>query len=183
MKKMWEKMEKAGEKMMKKKDGGGLVGKTIKVGNYTVKLESLIGEGGFACIYKAREVNTREVFALKHIRISPDGDSVQVVQREARTMSKLRGHPHILRLHAAAFLGPAGAETECFMLMDYCPGTLLDLMQQTNFQLDEATVLEVFASVCEAVAHMHKQTPPLAHRQGRYRLCRPAPLTLHAAAA
>jgi AP2-associated kinase len=42
------------------------------------------------------------------------------VQREAKTMAKLRGHPNILRLHAVAFAGPKGAETDGFFLLDYC---------------------------------------------------------------
>ncbi len=35
-------------------------------------------------------------------------------------MAKLRGHPNILRLHAVAFAGPKGAETDGFFLLDYC---------------------------------------------------------------
>lgn len=170
MKKLWDKVEKVSEKVIaatKQKDPSGtLVGKSIKVGIYTVRLESIIGEGGYACIYKARDINTGDVFALKHLRISPDAESAELVQREARTMSRLRGHPNILRLHAAAFLGPAGAETECFMLMEYCPNTLLDLLHKTSFQLDEATILDVFTAVCEGVCHMHRQNPPLTHRYG-----------------
>lgn len=35
-------------------------------------------------------------------------------------MARLRGHPNILRLHAVAFAGPKGAETDGFFLLDYC---------------------------------------------------------------
>lgn len=35
-------------------------------------------------------------------------------------MAKLRGHPNILRLHAVAFAGPKGAESDGFFLLDYC---------------------------------------------------------------
>lgn len=35
-------------------------------------------------------------------------------------MAKLRGHPNILRLHAVAFAGPKGQETDGFFLLDYC---------------------------------------------------------------
>jgi AP2-associated kinase len=42
---------------------------------------------------------------------------VQEVQREAKTMAKLRGHANVLRLHAVAFAGPKGAETDGFFLM------------------------------------------------------------------
>jgi len=36
----------------KEGQGGVLIGRTVKVGPYTVKVESHIADGGFACIYK-----------------------------------------------------------------------------------------------------------------------------------
>lgn len=58
----------------------------------------------------------------------------------------------------------AGAETDGFMLLDHCPTTLLEIMQRTNFSMDDFIIFEVFSEVCMAVAHMHTQVPPLAHR-------------------
>lgn len=55
---------------------------------------------------------------LQHLRL--DQENIGEVQREAKTMAKLRGHPNILRLHAVAFAGPKGAETDGFFLLDYC---------------------------------------------------------------
>jgi AP2-associated kinase len=78
----------------------------------------------------------------------------------------LRGHPNILRLHAAAFAGPKGAETDGFLLVDHCPDTLLAAMQRSNFALDERSAVAVFSAVAAGIAHMHRQSPPLAHRCG-----------------
>ena len=76
------------------------------------------------------------------------------------------------RLFAIHAPSPAG-----FMLLEYCPGTLLELLQKPapaattaagggggSAGLDELTVYSVFSEVCRAVAHMHAQNPPLAHR-------------------
>ena len=79
-------------------------------------------------------------------------------------IQQLRGHPNILRLHAAAFAGPKGAETDGFLLVDHCPDTLLAAMQRANFALGERAVVEVASAVAAGVAHMHRQSPPLAHR-------------------
>jgi serine/threonine protein kinase len=125
---------------------------------------SLMSAGGFACIYKVRDVNTGQLYALKHLRLQADAEALVEVQKEAKTMAKLRGHANVLRLHAVAFAGPKGAETDGFMLLDYCYTTLIDQMQTCHFNLDDATVLEVFYCVCQGVAHMHRQKPPMAHR-------------------
>ena len=77
---------------------------------------------------------------------------------------QLKGHPNVLRLLAVAFAGPSGAETDGFMLLDYCPLTLLDVMQRCSFNLDNYLLFEVFSEMCYAVAHMHSQDPPVAHR-------------------
>ncbi len=70
-----------------------------------------------------------------------------------------------MRLHAVAFAGPRGGETDGFFLLDLCPGTLIEAMQQAAFRLPEQGVVEAFACVAHAVAHMHAQQPsPLAHR-------------------
>jgi hypothetical protein len=70
----------------------------------------------------------------------------------------------VLRLHAVAFAGPRGGETDGFFLLDFCPGNLLDLLARHNFVLEERTVLHIFGCVARAVGHMHTQKPPLAHR-------------------
>ena len=156
MKKIFSKGGKSGS--------GPLVNKTVQVGQFQVRVEALLGQGGFAEIYRVREVNTGQLYALKHLRLSAEQELIRDVQREAKTMAKLRGHPNILRLHAASFAGPKGSETDGFFLLDFCPSTLLELMQARNFQLSDRTVLQVFSSMCLAVAHMHAHNPPMAHR-------------------
>jgi len=160
------------KKLLEKLGGGGaskdavntLVGKTVVVGAYTVRVESLVGEGGLATVYRAVSVANGQPFALKHLRLMADSDAIKDVQMESKHMAKFKGHPNIVQLHSVAFAGPSGAETDGFMLLEYCPGTLLELMQRSNFNLDDLTVFTVFSEVCNAVAHMHRQNPPVAHR-------------------
>lgn len=158
-------MKKLLAKVGQKKDGTGpLTNKIVQVGQFQLRVDALLGQGGYADIYRVRDAVTGQQFALKHLRLQGDLEHIEEVQREAKIMAKLRGHPNILRLHAVAFAGPKGGETDGFFLMDYCPGTLLELMQRQNFQLSDQAILEVFSCVVQAVAHMHKQNPPMAHR-------------------
>uniref|UniRef100_A0A7S0RFW0 non-specific serine/threonine protein kinase n=1 Tax=Chlamydomonas leiostraca TaxID=1034604 RepID=A0A7S0RFW0_9CHLO len=146
-----------------KEDPNSLLSKTVQIDKYVVRCEESIGEGGYASIYKAREVTSGQVFAMKHIRLSTSED-INETMREGQIMARLRQHPNILKMHAMAFAGSQGKETDAFMLLDYCPTTLLDLMQRTSFQLDDFLIYEVFSEVCAAVAHMHHFSPPYAHR-------------------
>ncbi len=80
----------------RKEPAGSLVGKIIKVGPYSVRVEALIGEGGFASIYSVRDNSTRTLFALKHFRLAGDADAIKDVQTEVDVMKRLR------QLHAGA---------------------------------------------------------------------------------
>jgi serine/threonine protein kinase len=88
------------------KESNALIGKSVQVGQYQLRVESLLGEGGFASIYRVRDVATGAPFALKHLRLQADADAIKEVQHEAKVMAKLRGHPNILRMHTVAFAGP-----------------------------------------------------------------------------
>ena len=55
---------------------GGLAGKTLKVGMYTVKVEAVLGDGGFAVIYRARDIASPAVYALKHVRMGGEPEAL-----------------------------------------------------------------------------------------------------------
>lgn len=50
--------------------------------------------------------------------------------------------------------------------MEHCQGgPLMDLMNgKLEARLAEDEVLHIFLDVCQGLAHMHSQTPPLIHR-------------------
>lgn len=144
-----------------------LLGKTVQVGAHLVRVERHLSSGGYADVYRCTDSATGHPFALKHLRLDGDASHVAGAQREAKAMARLRGHPCVLRLHAVAFAGPRGAETDGFFLLDLCPGTLIEAMHAAGFRLPEQSVVEAFSCVAHAVAHMHAQRAPqwpLAHR-------------------
>ena len=55
----------------------GLIGRIIKVGPYSVRVEAHLGDGGFAAIYRARDAATSAAFALKHMRMGGDPEALR----------------------------------------------------------------------------------------------------------
>lgn len=170
----------------KKKDAtGALTGRTLGLGPYTVKVDAIIGEGGFATIYRAVEVNTQEAFALKHFMLSGDPEAERDVLTEVAIMNALAECPHTLTMRAHAM-----SSAEAVLLLDLCEGSLATHVMAVNAAagsgrgggLSDGEVVAVFLSVAKAVAAMHALTPPLAHRdvkaenvlqhpEGRWVLC------------
>lgn len=93
-------------------------------------------------------------------------------------MRALADCPHVLRLQAAGFAGPQGAEEDAYLLLDLCNASLASFLQARSFQLDTATVLAVFTPVAKAIEAMHCLDPPLAHRD-----CKAENVLLHSSGA
>ena len=56
-------------------------------------------------------------------------------------------------------------QTEAYLLLDLCTESLVDRLAASHEdRLPEPAALAAFAAVCEAVAVMHAQQPPIAHR-------------------
>lgn len=146
------------------KEPTGLEGRTVDVGNLKVHIRNVIAEGGFSCVYLARDlVNMSKQYALKHI-ICNDDESLDLVMKEISVMKSLKGHPNIVTLHAHTILD-MGRTKEALLVMEFCERSLVSVLESRGSGFfDEKQVLLIFRDVCNAVFSMHCQSPPIAHR-------------------
>ncbi|KAJ1253714.1 hypothetical protein BS78_02G098300 [Paspalum vaginatum] len=152
------------KQLIPKEQPGSLEGRTVDVGNVKVHVRETIAEGGFSCVYAARDlVNPVKQYALKHV-IVQDDESLDLVQKEITVMRSLKGHPNVVALVTHAILN-MGRTREALLVMEFCEKSLVSVLQGRGAgYFDEETVTIIFRDVCNAVFAMHCQTPPLAHR-------------------
>nr|XP_010307068.1 PREDICTED: cyclin-G-associated kinase [Balearica regulorum gibbericeps] len=102
-------------------------------------------------------------------------------------MKKLSGHPNIVQFCSAASIGKEESDTgqgEFLLLTELCKGQLVEFLKKVESKgpVSCDTVLKIFYQTCRAVQHMHKQKPPIIHRdlkvenllisnQGTIKLC------------
>ncbi|XP_010286439.1 PREDICTED: cyclin-G-associated kinase, partial [Phaethon lepturus] len=102
-------------------------------------------------------------------------------------MKKLSGHPNIVQFCSAASIGKEESDTgqaEFLLLTELCKGQLVEFLKKVESKgpISCDTVLKIFYQTCRAVQHMHKQKPPIIHRdlkvenllisnQGTIKLC------------
>ncbi|MCO5576967.1 hypothetical protein L7F22_030788 [Adiantum nelumboides] len=163
------------------KDQAGLEGKTVDVGSLRLQIRSIIAEGGFSRVYLARDTQSGKFLALKHI-ICIDSESLDLVRKEVMALKAFRGHPNIITLEAQSMYDMNGTK-ECFLSMEYCEKTMVDVLDNRGAgHYEEKQLLLMFRDVCNAVYAMHCQTPPVAHRDlkaenlllgsdGQWKLC------------
>jgi len=127
-----------------------LVGATL--GNrYNVL--SVIGRGGMSVVYKAKEMNTSQVVAVKTLRTQSLTDEMVVkrFQREAELLSRLN-HPRIVNLHAYG----TSARGQPYFVMDFLQGDNLVEVLKRDDHLDPERFQDIFVQVCAAIEHAHK---------------------------
>lgn len=146
------------------KEQSGLEGRTIDVGNVKVHVREAIAEGGFSCVYLARDLmNPAKQYALKHVIIQ-DKESLDLVQKEITVMRSLKGHPNVVTLVAHEILD-MGRAREAMLVMEFCERSLVSALESRGAgYFDENQVALIFRDVCNAVFSMHCQTPSIAHR-------------------
>ena len=146
------------------KEPSGLEGRSIDVGNLKIQVRNVIAEGGFSCVYLAKDaVHISNQYALKHI-ICNDEESLELVLKEVSVMKSLRGHPNVVTLYAHTIID-MGRTKEALLVMEFCEKSLVSVLESRGAgYFDENQVLLIFRDVCNAVFAMHCHSPPIAHR-------------------
>uniref|UniRef100_A0A8C2H901 Cyclin-G-associated kinase n=1 Tax=Cyprinus carpio TaxID=7962 RepID=A0A8C2H901_CYPCA len=142
--------------------------------------------GGFAFVYEAQDLGSSKDYALKRL-LSNEEEKNKTIIQEICFMKKLSGHPNIVQFCSAASISKEESDTgqaEFLILTELCKGQLVDFVKKVEQKgpMSCDTVLKIFYQSCRAVQHMHKQSPPVIHRdlkienllishQGTIKLC------------
>lgn len=109
------------------------------------RLDALIGEGGFAVVWKGHDRELRRIVAVKMPKASRVG-SVDRFMAEARRVAKLK-HPGVV---------PVFDVGDCFIVSEFVEGGSLAERIAKNRASQKETVLMV-AEVAETLAYAHRQ--------------------------
>lgn len=142
------------------------VGQIVEVGNVKLRVKKLIAEGGFAYVFVAQTLDSGQEYALKKLMAADDETSKAIIQ-EINILKQLSDHPNIIQFVAAAFIDKnqsSNGMAEFLLLTELCTGSLVDVLSERTTPLPPDVVCRVFWQVCQAVHHMHMQSPPIIHR-------------------
>jgi eukaryotic-like serine/threonine-protein kinase len=148
------------------------------------EIQALIGQGGMGAVYKAADRRLPgRLCAIKEIWPAPGISAESLAQareqflREASTLARL-DHPNLPKVSDYFTLAPVDEQDDAisapvttgrdYLVMDYVPGQdLHQLVQQARREdqfLDEREVLNWMTQLCDALAYLHRQDPPVLHR-------------------
>lgn len=133
------------------------------------KIVELIGQGGMGAVYQAEDLRlTGRLCAVKEILPDLGASPLDLAQmqeqfyREASVLARL-DHPSLPKV--SDYFTENGRE---LLVMDYVPGhnlkELVDEAKRSGEFLPEDQVLDWAVQICDALAYLHSQEPPVLHR-------------------
>ncbi|CAI5756522.1 unnamed protein product [Candida verbasci] len=115
------------------------------------KFHNLVGNGAFASVYKATNLKTNQIIAIKQIRLEQDQD-VAVLMGEIDLLKILK-HPNIVKYH-----GFVKTSDSLNILLEYCAGgSLRQLYKKNNSGLAEMQIVNYTKQVIQGLAYLHDQ--------------------------
>ncbi len=132
-----------------------------RLGKY--ELQTRLGHGGMAEVWKARDTQLQRFVAIKllHANLQADPDFVARFQREAQAIASLR-HPNIVQIHDFhVSLPPESPTPTPYMVMTYIEGpTLASYIASTSSQGKFPTpfeIVNIFNSISQAIDYAHQK--------------------------
>jgi tRNA A-37 threonylcarbamoyl transferase component Bud32/tetratricopeptide (TPR) repeat protein len=116
-----------------------------------LEILELLGQGGMAAVYKARQPHLNRLIALKILTSGREQDSAFADRftREAQTLARLN-HPHIVTLYDFGKV-----DGLFYLCMEYVDGvSLRQLMQSKKLSPEEA--LAIVPKICDALQYAHE---------------------------
>jgi serine/threonine protein kinase len=132
-------------------------GATIRVGSLSVKVESVLAHRPTSVVFKCTDPRGAE-YALKAISI-PSKSDLQSVLSEHKVHDVAAADPHVVQSYGCSLDQKARVG---YILLELCTSTLA--AAHAGPVLLKQELIDIFQRICAAVEFMHRQSPPIIHR-------------------
>ncbi|CAH9115022.1 unnamed protein product [Cuscuta europaea] len=109
-----------------------------------------LGKGSYGAVYKARDLRTSEMVAIKVISLSEGEEGYEEIRGEIEMLQQC-SHPNVVR-----YLGSYQGEEYLWIVMEYCGGgSVADLMNVTDEPLDEYQIAYICREALKGLTYLH----------------------------
>lgn len=112
-----------------------------------------VGQGGFATVYRATDLQADRPVAVKLLAQRPDDVALSSFDRERTALARLSTHPNVVTLHRTG-LTTGGVP---YLVMEYATGGSLADRLQAQGRLPWREAVDWLLPVLDAVEHAHGQ--------------------------
>ncbi|KAJ4959679.1 hypothetical protein NE237_019589 [Protea cynaroides] len=109
-----------------------------------------LGKGSYGAVYKARDLKTSELVAIKVISLSEGEEGYEEIRGEIEMLQQC-SHPNVVR-----YLGSYQGEDYLWIVMEYCGGgSVADLMNVTDEALEEHQIAYICREALKGLSYLH----------------------------
>ncbi|KAJ0980160.1 hypothetical protein J5N97_008415 [Dioscorea zingiberensis] len=109
-----------------------------------------LGKGSYGSVYKARDIKTSELVAIKVITLSEGEEGYEEIRGEIEMLQQC-SHPNVVR-YFASYQG----EEYLWIVMEYCGGgSVADLMNITEEPLGESQIAYICREALKGLSYLH----------------------------
>ncbi|KAD2393613.1 hypothetical protein R6Q59_012095 [Mikania micrantha] len=109
-----------------------------------------LGKGSYGSVYKARDLQTSEMVAIKVISLSEGEEGYEEIRGEIEMLQQC-SHPNVVR-----YLGSYQGEEYLWIVMEYCGGgSVADLMNVTDEPLEEYQIAYICKEALKGLSYLH----------------------------
>lgn len=109
-----------------------------------------LGKGSYGAVYKARDIKTSELVAIKVISLSEGEEGYEEIRGEIEMLQQC-SHPNVVR-----YLGSYQGEEYLWIVMEYCGGgSVADLMNVTDAPLEEYQIAFICREALKGLDYLH----------------------------
>ncbi|XP_022887548.1 serine/threonine-protein kinase dst1 isoform X1 [Olea europaea var. sylvestris] len=109
-----------------------------------------LGKGSYGAVYKARDIRTSELVAIKVISLSEGEEGYEEIRGEIEMLQQC-SHPNVVR-----YLGSYQGEEYLWIVMEYCGGgSVADLMNVTDEPLEEYQIAYICREALKGLSYLH----------------------------
>ncbi|XP_047086047.1 uncharacterized protein LOC124697507 [Lolium rigidum] len=109
-----------------------------------------LGKGSYGAVYKARDLRTQELVAVKIISLSEGEEGYEDIRGEIEMLQQC-SHPNVVR-----YFGSYQGEEYLWIVMEYCGGgSVADLIGITEEPLDEPQIAYICRESLKGLAYLH----------------------------
>lgn len=125
------------------------------------ELRDVLGEGGMGVVFRAYDVKTKSLVALKTMRDASDPLAVELFSKEWSILASI-SHPNIVDIRDVGEIEENG-QKKPFFVMPLLPGTTLaKLIETSSARLTVERVIGIITQVCRGLQTAHERG--LVHR-------------------
>nr|CAD1819429.1 unnamed protein product [Ananas comosus var. bracteatus] len=109
-----------------------------------------LGKGSYGAVYKARDLRTSELVAVKVISLTEGEEGYDDIRGEIEMLQQC-SHPNVVR-----YFGSYQGEEYLWIVMEYCGGgSVADLMNTTEEPLDESQIAYICREALKGLSYLH----------------------------